>query len=153
MTPITTVQKIISGGQTGADQAALDWAIDHNIAHGGWCPKGRKSEDGRIPDKYQLRETPSADYTERTEMNARDSDATVIFTEFSDLGGGSLLTAQMAAKHRKPWIHLPWGADGSQRLKDFLAFHKPRILNAAGPRKSQAPHIGKWVKLALDSIV
>ncbi len=72
--------KIISGGQTGADRAALDWAIRNGIPHGGWCPKGRKAEDGPIEAKYQLQETPSSKYLQRTDWNARDSDGTVIFS-------------------------------------------------------------------------
>lgn len=72
----TLVDKIISGGQTGADRAALDWAIAIGVSHGGWCPKGRKAEDGEIDGRYNLRETPSADYPQRTEWNVRDSDGT-----------------------------------------------------------------------------
>ncbi len=63
--------KIVSGGQTGADRAALDFAIAHGIPQGGWCPKGRKAEDGPIPDRYQLKETPSDNYAQRTEWNVR----------------------------------------------------------------------------------
>lgn len=145
------IEKIISGGQTGADREALDWAIRHHLPRGGWCPKGRKAEDGRIPDKYLLQETPSADYAERTEMNVRDSDATALFTVFPNMTGGSLLTAQLAAKHRKAWIHLPWGGDGIRLFREFLDFHRPKILNVAGPRLSQAPEIGIWVRMALDN--
>ena len=72
--------KIISGGQTGADRAALEFAIKQGIPHGGWCPKGRRSEDGQIDAKYQLQETPSSNYLQRTEWNVRDSDGTVIFS-------------------------------------------------------------------------
>jgi len=71
--------RIVSGGQTGADRAALDWAIAHGIPHGGWCPKGRKAEDGMSQAKYELIETPSTDYVQRTELNVRDSDGTVVF--------------------------------------------------------------------------
>ena len=145
-------EKIISGGQTGADRAALDWAIENHVTHGGWCPKGRKAEDGRIPEKYRLRETPSADYAERTEMNVRDSDATVIFTETPELVGGSLLTAHMAAKHRKAWVQVPRGGEGLRLFLEFLSFHKPKVLNVAGLRASQAPDIAGWVRMALDAV-
>ena len=74
------IEKIISGGQTGADCAALDFAIEHGIPHGGWCPGGRLAEDGPIDARYQLKETPSANYTQRTEWNVRDSDGTVVFS-------------------------------------------------------------------------
>jgi len=145
------IQKIISGGQTGADRAALDWAMEHGIPHGGWCPKGRRAEDGHIPEKYRLQETPSADYSERTEKNVMDSDATVIFTEVPVLSGGSLLTAQMADRHQKPWIRVNRTVDAVQRLVDFLLIHQPQVLNVAGPRLSQDLDIGKWVKEALDA--
>lgn len=72
------IMKIISGGQTSADRAALDFAIKHAIPYGGWCPKGRRAEDGPIDAKYQLQESPSSNYTKRTKRNARDSDGTVI---------------------------------------------------------------------------
>ena len=72
--------RIVSGGQTGADRAALDWAIARRIPHGGWCPQGRKAEDGVIEAKYHLTETPSADYIQRTEWNVRDSNGTVVFS-------------------------------------------------------------------------
>jgi hypothetical protein len=71
--------KIVSDGQTGADRAALDWALQHNVECGGWCPKGRKADDGPIETEYPLKETPSAAYTQRIEWSVRDSDATVCF--------------------------------------------------------------------------
>ena len=94
--------KVISGGQSGADQAGLDWAIAHNIPHGGWCPKGRRSEDGQIDARYQLAETPSSNYLERTEWNVRDSDATLIFTLTDKLDGGSKNTKELAERLDKP---------------------------------------------------
>ena len=72
-------ERIVSGGQTGADRAALDWAIERGIPHGGWCPRGRRAEDGRIDRRYALRETPAHDYQQRTRWNVRDSDGTLIF--------------------------------------------------------------------------
>lgn len=74
------ITKIVSGAQTGADRAGLDVAIRHGFPHGGWCPKGRKAEDGRIGGQYQLVETPTANYLQRTEWNAMDSGGTVVFT-------------------------------------------------------------------------
>ena len=91
--------RIVSGGQTGADRAALDWAISNDIPHGGWCPAGRLAEDGAIDSRYNLQETPKADYLQRTEWNVRDSDATVIFSIKPDLMGGSLATQKLAEKH------------------------------------------------------
>ena len=88
--------KIISGGQTGADRAALDWAIQNNIVYGGWCPQGRRAEDGVIPHRYVLQETESKGYMQRTKWNVRDSDATLIITLAPELVGGSLFTFEYA---------------------------------------------------------
>ena len=84
--------QIVSGGQTGADQAALIWAIDNEIEHGGWCPKGRKTESGVLDKRFRLKEASSPSYLQRTEWNVRDSDATVIFTMTNPLIGGSKRT-------------------------------------------------------------
>jgi hypothetical protein len=94
------ITQLVSGGQTGADQGALDAAIALKIPHGGWCPKGRKCEHGVIPAKYSLRETESPAYEERTEWNVRDSDGTVVLT-FGNPTGGSALTIVLAKKYRK----------------------------------------------------
>jgi len=98
--------KIVSGGQTGADQAALDWAMKRGVPHGGWCPKGRRAEDGPIGGRYQLKETPSSNYLQRTEWNARDSDGTVVFSVAEVLTGGSKKTVDLARKHGRPVLHL-----------------------------------------------
>jgi hypothetical protein len=100
MKPIT----IVSGGQTGADRAALDWALAHNVPCGGWCPKGRKAEDGPIEPKYPLKATPSGSYLQRTEWNVRDSDANVLFSIEPTLTGGSNKTVEFARKHRKALV-------------------------------------------------
>src|SRR5207302_1740042 len=102
-----------SGGQTGADRAALDFAIEHGIPHGGSCPKGRLAEDGKIDAIYQLEETSTQVYAERTEKNVCDSDGAVIFTMSAELGGGSLATAGFAKRHRKPCIHLHPDVNGN----------------------------------------
>src|SRR6478735_3602017 len=95
-----TMERVVSGGQTGADRAALDWAIAKGIPHGGWCPKGRKAEDGPIDNGYRLQETPSANYVQRTEWNVRDSDSTVIFSIGETLTGGSKKTVDLAGRQR-----------------------------------------------------
>jgi hypothetical protein len=143
--------KILSGGQTGADRAALDWAIANNIPHGGWCPKGRKAEDGPIPAKYDLQETPSASYLQRTEWNVRDSDGTAIFTVSAKLSGGSKRTAEFADKHRKPWICLSVSSDqdAGAMLKAFFAAYGIKILNVAGTRSSKEPEVGMFVSATL----
>ena len=101
------IKKIVSGGQTGADRAGLDVASRWNFPYGGWCPKGRKAEDGAIGGQYLLTETPSSNYLQRTEWNVRDSDATVIFTLSSQLSGGSKRTAEFVrstANLRFMWL-------------------------------------------------
>jgi hypothetical protein len=138
------VIKIISGGQTGADRGALDFAIQHDIPHGGWVPKGRRAEDGRLPDHYQLREMPAPDYSKRTEKNVLDGDGTVILSH-GVLTGGSALTAEYAEQHGKPWIHLDLNElsteSASMRLVSWIERNHIRILNVAGPRADKDPTI------------
>jgi hypothetical protein len=142
-------QKIISGGQTGADRAALDFAIARGIPHGGWCPCGRLAEDGAIPARYGLTETPSSDYAQRTEWNVRDSEGTVIFSVGTTLAGGSQQTVELAAQHRKPCLHLSQERDGgtaATKLGDFLVKYGIRILNVAGPRESHEPGVAGFTR-------
>lgn len=138
---------IVSGGQTGADRAALDFARRHGFPHRGWCPAGRLAEDGRLADCYRLQETPSPAYAQRTEWNVRDSDGTVIFTPQPQLSGGTLLTWQCAQQLGKPVLVLVAGHTPApaQALRDFLRRHHLRVLNVAGPRASTAPEIGTFV--------
>jgi len=150
---MSLVDKIVSGGQTGPDRAALDFGLDRGIAHGGWCPHGRPAEDGIIDARYQLVETPSADPAQRTEWNVRDSDGTVIFSIALGLTGGSQLTAEFARAHRKPCLHLSRRREGNKsasRLREFLAEHPIRILNVAGPRRSEEPEAGEFTRQILD---
>lgn len=129
----------------------LDWAISNGIPHGGWCPKGRKAEDGRIPDAYQLQETASADYPERTERNVFFSDATVIFTLSDHLGRGSRLTAKLAKKFEKPWLHIHRDVpEAGKLLADFIHSNGVVRLNVAGSRGSAEPGIGEFVLQVLD---
>ncbi|CAB4242713.1 Dihydroneopterin aldolase [Methylacidimicrobium sp. AP8] len=145
------LQKIVSGGQTGADRAALDWAMAHGIPAGGWCPLGRRSEEGAIPERYPLRETPGSDYAERTLWNVRDSDGTAIFTLDPVLTGGSRLTAAEAARLHKPWIHLHSGTPRpAEALRTFLEEHRIGVLNVAGSRASREPGVGRFVWLTLE---
>ena len=147
------LQKIISGGQTGVDRAALEFALARGIPHGGWCPHGRLAEDGPIPACYQLSETPTSDYAQRTEWNVRDSDATVIFSIAATLTGGSKHTGELARHYRKPCLHLSRERDGeaaARKLLDFLAEHKINVLNVAGPRQSQEPDVGRFTRETLE---
>jgi hypothetical protein len=144
--------KIISGGQTGADRAALDWAIKNGIPHGGWCPKGRRAEEGPIDARYDLAETLSADYLQRTEWNVRDSDGTVIFSLADWLTGGSFKTLEFAIKHQKPHLHLSAANkdNAASELKKWIQQNNIRVLNVAGPRASKEPEIAQFVISILD---
>ncbi len=142
------IEKIISGGQTGADRAALDFALALGIPHGGWCPRGRLAEDGIIAAQYLLAETPGPDFAQRTEWNVRDSDGTVIFSIATKLSGGSKRTAEFAVQYRKPWVHLSrqeHGQSAAQKLSDFLIEHQIKTLNVAGPRQSEEPEVAGFV--------
>lgn len=147
------IHKIISGGQTGADRAALDWAIENGVPHGGWCPKGRLAEDGPIALCYELTETPSEDYAERTEWNVRDGDGTVIFSISPVLSGGSAATLFFAQKHNKPAIHISKETPRPElALKKFIGANKIKVLNVAGPRHSTEPKAGEFVKSVLKAL-
>lgn len=153
MTVAAGVRKIVSGGQTGADRAALDWAIARGLDHGGWCPRGRRAEDGTIASRYRLTETPGDGYVERTERNVRDSDGTVILSVRETLTGGSRRTAELARQHGRPCLHLSRAAsptDAGLRLRGFVRAYGIRVLNVAGPRASSERAIGAFVTETLD---
>lgn len=135
------IRKIISGGQTGVDRAALDLALELGILCGGWCPQGRRAEDGFIPLRYPLEETSSPAYPWRTELNVQDADGTLIVTWAFPMGG-TALTIKLAQKHRKPYIivDLTQEADASL-VKEWIKQNKIQVLNIAGPRESEAPGI------------
>jgi len=138
------IKKIISGGQTGADQTGLDVDIKLDIPHGGWIPKERKTEDGILPDKYHLQEMPTSSYPKRTEMNILDSDGTLIISH-GKLTGGSALTRKLAKKHERPWIHVDMDKFSilyaSNMVKSWLSRNKIAVLNVAGPRANKVPLI------------
>jgi Circularly permutated YpsA SLOG family len=151
---ISSIEQIISGGQTGADRAALDWAINSQIKHGGWCPKGRLSEDGYIPLKYQLLETQSFDYAIRTESNIRDSDATAIFSHDEHIINGTALTKTLATKLCKPWLHVCaiMGIKlAAHHLELFILQNDVKILNVAGSRASEEPEVYNFVIEVLNT--
>src|SRR5262245_22193583 len=149
------IERIVSGGQTGADRAALDFALANGIPIGGWVPKGRLAEDGRIPDRYAgLVETESADPAVRTARNVRDSDATLILSH-GPLTGGSLRTLQEANRAGRPVLHLDLDgsdlSDAAARLRRWLAALRPKTLNVAGPRASQDPRIAAATDVILST--
>lgn len=135
------IQKIISGGQTGVDRAALDVALALNIPCGGWCPRGRKAEDGIIASRYPLDETPSAEYSQRTEWNVRDSDATLVVTR-GQPSPGTALTIELARRFEKPCLVVHTNeAPSEQTLLTWVTAHHIRVLNVAGPREGKSPGI------------
>jgi hypothetical protein len=145
--------KIISGGQSGVDRAALDAAIELGIAHGGWCPRGRLAEDGPIPAHYALLETESPGYPVRTEQNVLDADATLILCR-GEPGGGTELTRRLAQRHRRPLLVVDLNDPPEpEAVHRWLAAHDVTILNVAGPRESQSPGIaeqaGEFLKRCL----
>lgn len=145
------VEKIISGGQTGADRAGLDVALWHQFPHGGWCPRGRKAEDGPLAGQFQLVETPTSNYLQRTEWNVRDTDGTIVFTLSPIVTGGSLRTLEFARKHKKPFLHIHRGMyQPDSAVQQFISTHGIKLLNIAGSRESKEPGIHQWTKEVLD---
>jgi hypothetical protein len=137
--PIFT--KIVSGGQTGVDRAALDVALELKLPCGGWCPKGRLAEDGVIPPDYPLHETPTEEYPQRTEWNVRDSDGTLILTKGQPTGG-TAFTIEVAARLKKPCLVLDLATQPhTAPVQSWAENHEIRILNVAGPRESTCPGI------------
>lgn len=146
-------KKIISGGQTGADRAALDMAIKFNFDHGGWIPKGRRTEQGPLPVKYQLREMATEDYRERTRQNILDSHGTLILSR-GKLTGGSKLTQSFARVIGRPHCCIDLlnteEFEAAVVLKSFIMENNIEILNVAGPRLSHQPLIYRDVKTVLE---
>jgi nucleoside 2-deoxyribosyltransferase len=147
------IEKIVSGGQTGIDRAALDIAIRNHIAHGGWCPRGRRAEDGRIPDHYHLDEAATTEYAERTRLNVRDSDATLVLSRGRP-DGGTALTVNYAAACHKPVlvIDIDAGTD-AREFRDWLEQNNIRVLNIAGPRESKQPGVHAQACELLQNLV
>lgn len=135
------VEKIISGGQTGADRAGLDVGLALNIPVGGWCPQGRRAEDGPIPSRYPLVETAEADYDTRTRRNVEDSDGTLILN-LGTLDGGTALTVILAQQLGKPCrvVALEKGIEPAA-FRAWLDANHITTLNIAGPRESKRPGV------------
>ena len=147
--------KIISGGQTGVDRAALKWAVANGVAHGGWCPKGRKAEDGIIPRRFRLKETGSANYLVRTRRNVRDSHGTVIFSNHVRLSGGTRKTALFAKGMGRPLLRVTCAMDMNEaaaRLAEFVKENRIRVLNVAGPRESEEAGVAPFVRQVLTRV-
>lgn len=147
------LRRVVSGGQTGVDRAALDAAAAVGLARGGWCPRGRAAEDGPIDPGYPLRETPEADPAQRTAWNVRDSDATLILAR-GPLRGGTALTAECARAEGRPLrvVRPGEGPDPAETLA-WLRAEGVETLNVAGPRESQAPGIGAEAQAWLEALL
>ncbi|MGH7204857.1 MAG: putative molybdenum carrier protein [Nitrospiraceae bacterium] len=135
------IEKIVSGGQTGVDRAALDVARELGLPCGGWCPKGRKAEDGLIARRYPLQETPSDDYAQRTVWNVRDSDGTLILTRGQPTEG-TALTIEVAERQGKPHLVMDLNEQPDRAtVRAWAIMHRIRVLNIAGPREEKSPGI------------
>jgi hypothetical protein len=148
--------KIISGGQTGVDRAALDVALKHRIDAGGSCPTGRLDEFGRIPDRYPLKELENGGFTERTLQNVKDSDGTVIIYP-GKLSGGTDQTVRFCIEQRRPRLLIDASKipikEAAKLIADFVREKQIDILNVAGPRESEWPQGYEYASLGLDILL
>ncbi len=163
----TGPERIVSGGQTGADRGGLDAAIELGLDHGGWCPAGRRAEDGYIPYCYSLRETKLADYKQRTRLNVLDGCATLIFSKGTKLSGGTALTRRICSELGKPYtvvnveeamLHgMPGNVGFARAVKHaqywLFTARKPRVLNVAGSRESKVPGIQEIARRILVEVL
>ena len=148
------IERIISGGQTGVDRAALDVAIEWGIPCGGWCPKGRRAEDGRIPAHYRLQEASSKEYPLRTRLNVEDADGTLVLTSGNPTGG-TALTLKLARQLRKPFLLVDLSRNANPSvLRPWVQENHILVLNIAGPREGESSGIyeqaSAFLRKALD---
>lgn len=151
------IERIVSGGQTGVDRAALDAALAAAFPCGGWCPRGRRAEDGVIDARYPLVETPGESNIERTRANVGDSDATLILC-LGRAAGGTRDTMDCAAAARKPVLLIDLADDAaaaarSARIIGWLEANRVRVLNVAGPRESEHPGIHRMARTLVHDLI
>ena len=150
------IRKIISGGQTGADQGGIDAAIKYSFLYGGWIPKGRLTENGPLSDEYQLKEMPTKNYSDRTEKNVLASNGTVIITH-GKLTGGSALTKKFAKKHKRSYLHIDLNKTpaflASSKIKTWTNKNNIEVLNVAGSRASKDPQIYEDTKYIIQGVI
>ncbi|MCP3867962.1 MAG: molybdenum cofactor carrier [Gammaproteobacteria bacterium] len=147
------IKRIVSGGQTGVDRGALDAALNMGFPCGGWCPRGRRAEDGPLSGKYPLKESVSSDYRQRTEWNVRDSDGTLILYE-GTLEGGTALTRDLAESYGRPFLVIDLNDNQSvDRIRKWLEETQVHILNLAGPRESKNPGISGRAEACVMSLL
>jgi hypothetical protein len=149
---VSRLSRVVSGGQTGADRAALDAAREAGLTIGGWCPRGRRAEDGRIPPSYPLEETPSPRYPQRTAWNVRDSDATLVVARGAPRGGTEL-TVRLATVAARPVLVVDLdAAPDPAAVAAWLAARAVAVLNVAGPRESENPGIAAQARGFLTAV-
>jgi len=147
------IEKIVSGGQTGVDRAALDAAMEQGIACGGWCPAGRHADDGRIPDRYPLQETVDMDHTVRTENNVRDSDGTLMFYRGS-LQGGTAYAVLMARHLKRPVMAVDLDEPVSvNAIARWIHDNRIRVLHIGGQREGSSPGIYRTAHRLIEEIL
>ena len=152
------ISQLVSGGQTGVDRAALDVALELGIACGGWCPKGRRAEDGAVPNRYPLTETPSGEYAQRTTWNVRDSDGTLVLAG-GQTAGGTLLTVEACRDAGKPCLVIDLADEEAlpaavRAVREWIALSLPGgVLNVAGPRATEAPGVYERARVFLLAVL
>jgi len=150
------LRKIISGGQVGADQAALDAAIKYNFPHGGWIQKGRKTQMGMLPDKYKLNEMPVAGFKEKIEQNVLDSDGTVIISH-GNLAGGADYSQEMAKKHNRPFTHIDLNETpvflASSKINTWIIENDIEVLNVTGSKASEDSDIYRNTIVIVEGVI
>jgi hypothetical protein len=150
------IKKIISGGQTGADQGALDAAIKYSLPHGGWVPKGRLTENGPLPDEYKLKEMPTKNYPDRTDKIVLASVGT-FFISLGKLTDVSKLTKKFAQKHKRPYLHIDLDKTpafiAASEINNWVIKHGIEILNVAGPRASKDPKIYEDTTYIIQGVI
>lgn len=144
-------RRVLSGGQTGVDRAALDAALAAGVPVGGWCPAGRRAEDGPIDARYPLRETPTADPAERTRRNVADAGAVLVLAPGDPAGGTALAVAHARALGRLVTVVDPWAPDATARVAAWWQ-NAPAVVNVAGPRESEAPGVYAAARAVLAAV-
>ncbi len=150
--PGAQLEKLVSSGETEAERAALDFAMDHGFAHGGSCRHGKPSENGALDERYRLAEMPDAKKPHVAERNIADSDATVVITVGLEFSGLTRI-GRLAKKHRKPWLHISGFAAGQNAVpmfRQFLEGSRVRVLNVFAPTSSQEPDAADLVREVLS---